>query len=100
MRLMLLLWLLPSIALAQPPAPPSGAGLPPNVPIPPEKSIPLDQALDAAQAALAACTARNSPATVEVMDLNYLVADLACLSFRFYLSISVIKIKATDYFCE
>jgi len=64
MRLMLLLWLLPSVALAQAP------GLPPNVPIPPEKSIPLDQALEAAQGALAACTARNSPATVEVMDLN------------------------------
>ncbi|MBV9551041.1 MAG: heme-binding protein [Alphaproteobacteria bacterium] len=44
-----------------PPAPPQLA---------PEKSIPLDQALAAAQAALAACTAKNSPATVEVMDLN------------------------------
>ena len=66
MRLMLLLCLVPAVALAQPPA----AGLPPNVPIPPEKSIPLDQALEAAQGALAACTARNSPATVEVMDLN------------------------------
>lgn len=45
--------------------------LPPNVPIPTEKSIPLDQALEAVQAALAACTAKNSPATAEVMDLNY-----------------------------
>ncbi|HEX2760361.1 MAG TPA: heme-binding protein [Rhizomicrobium sp.] len=68
MRLILLLCLLPSLALAQ--APNGAPGLPPNIPIPPEKSIPLDQALEAAQGALAACTARNSPATVEVMDLN------------------------------
>jgi uncharacterized protein GlcG (DUF336 family) len=46
-------------------------GLPPNLPISLEKSIPLDQALEAVQAALAACTAKNSPATAEVMDLNY-----------------------------
>lgn len=52
-------------ALAQgalPPGPP---------PIPAEKLIPLDQALDAVQAALAACAAKNSPATAEVLDLNY-----------------------------
>jgi uncharacterized protein GlcG (DUF336 family) len=40
-------------------------------PIPPEKTIPLDQALAAVQAALAACMARHSPATAEVLDLNY-----------------------------
>jgi uncharacterized protein GlcG (DUF336 family) len=60
-------------ALAQPapaPAPyaPAGQVL---TPIPPEKSIPLDQAMDAVQAALAACTAHNAPATAEVLDLNY-----------------------------
>jgi uncharacterized protein GlcG (DUF336 family) len=60
----LLLALLPVAAFAQAPA------LPPNVPIPAEKQIPLDQALEAAQAALAACAARNSPATVQVMDIN------------------------------
>jgi uncharacterized protein GlcG (DUF336 family) len=48
---------------------PANPAAPP--PIPPEKSIPLDQALEAVQAALAACMARNSPATAEVLDLNY-----------------------------
>jgi uncharacterized protein GlcG (DUF336 family) len=50
-------------------AAPTNPAAPP--PIPPEKSIPLDQAVEAVQAALAACTARNSPATAEVLDLNY-----------------------------
>lgn len=39
-------------------------------PMPADKAVPLDQALDAAKAALAACAARNAPATVEVLDLN------------------------------
>jgi uncharacterized protein GlcG (DUF336 family) len=38
--------------------------------LPPEKSIPLDLALEAVQTAQAACMAKNSPATVEVADLN------------------------------
>lgn len=61
--LLLGLCMVSSLALAQAPAP-----APP--PIPPEKTIPLDQALEAAQAAVAACAARNSPAIVQVMDLN------------------------------
>jgi uncharacterized protein GlcG (DUF336 family) len=55
-------------ALAQPASPPPAA---PMAQVPPEKLIPLEQAIEAAQAALAACTGRNSPATVEVMDVNY-----------------------------
>jgi uncharacterized protein GlcG (DUF336 family) len=43
----------------------------PLIQIPPEKTIPLDQAVAAVQAALAACLAKNSPATAEVLDLNY-----------------------------
>ena len=38
--------------------------------LPPERSIPLDLAIEAARAALDACTARGSAATVEVVDLN------------------------------
>ena len=63
--LVLLFLALNSSVLAQ-------GALPPGPPaIPPEKLIPLDQAMEAAQAALAACAAKNSPATVEILDLNY-----------------------------
>jgi uncharacterized protein GlcG (DUF336 family) len=46
------------------------AGPRPLIDIPAEKIIPLDQALAAAQAAQAACLAKNSPTTVQVVDLN------------------------------
>jgi uncharacterized protein GlcG (DUF336 family) len=66
----LLTWL--SAAPAQIPAPAMGAQAPaPLIQIPPEKTIPLDQAVDAVQTALAACMAKNSPATAEILDLNY-----------------------------
>jgi glc operon protein GlcG len=38
--------------------------------IPPDRTIPLDQALAAVRAAQAACLLKNSPTTVEVVDLN------------------------------
>lgn len=60
-----------SAALGQVAATSPGNPVVPAAQIPPEKSIPLDQALEAVQAALAACTARSSPATAEVMDLNF-----------------------------
>jgi uncharacterized protein GlcG (DUF336 family) len=55
-------------AAASAPYAPEGQAL---IQIPPEKIIPLDQALTAVQAAIAACAAKNSPATAEVLDLNY-----------------------------
>src|ERR1700679_3196410 len=62
-------------ALAQVSAPasvvPNAPATAPLIQIPPEKTIPLDQAVDAVQAALAACMANHSPATAEVLDLNY-----------------------------
>ena len=38
--------------------------------IPPARSIPLGLAMEASRTALDACTARGSPATVEIVDLN------------------------------
>jgi len=60
----LLLSALATPVLAQapmPPAPPALAA---------EKQIPMDQALAAAQAAIEACLAKKSAATVEIVDLN------------------------------
>jgi uncharacterized protein GlcG (DUF336 family) len=53
---------LPAFAQApMPPAPPA---------LTPDKLIPMDQALAAAQAAIDACLAKKSAATVEIVDLN------------------------------
>ena len=60
-----------SCVFAQTMTPSPAANTAPLVQIPPDKTIPLDQALEAAQAALSVCTAKNSPATVEILDLNY-----------------------------
>ena len=50
---------------------PAGARSAPPLPqLPPERSVPLDLAIEAGRAALDACAARGSPATVEVADLN------------------------------
>ena len=44
--------------------------------LPPEKSLALSLATEAGQAALAACAAKGSAATVEIVDLNGLVKVL------------------------
>lgn len=78
----LVLIAMPALAQTAPTTPAA-----PQQALPPEKSISLDLALEAVQAALDSCKAANSPAAVEVVDLNdnikaMLVADGARPNFN------------------